>query len=548
MPLAEPEREPRGPAAPRHPPDRLLQQEDRLPRRSAHERGEGAIVFHEGLRGRRVHGDSPPLDPRARDAAARRARHAGRAAASRWRSSSSSGCARASSTSAHRPGAASTVGGRDIERETLPAGINAAGAAAGPGPRHGRGPPRLHGRARGVVREPPRARGGGARGAGAARGAGGRRALGPRRRAAAACAPAFEPVPTTPRATAPTRVRCPAAAGRRRQGQGRAERPARGRAVAGGRAAGRARADRRRRPAAPRRATRPTAPAGRSTRAGRAHHPARGRRGGRAPRAGRALHARPATRSWRRRTPTRRSRRPRRLAQGGRSFLLVTDLGMPTSGGSSFQGGFEVVKRLGKMNLRPPVLLMTESLTGAAGPRPADGDPELRVQARPLKLDPRAVRGRPAAFAAKILTDVLPAPAPRRRRRGPRRPRARRAAEAGSPARAAPRLARARPGPFRVPASGGSRSCAGRSDATQIAALVMKVAREFFERGVLFLVKNDEVRGLGGFGAGPERRDAQPAGARGGDPARRAVGLPRRGRRAAGRSPGRCPTSSGAST
>jgi hypothetical protein len=41
-------------------------------------------------------------------------------------------------------------------------------------------------------------------------------------------------------------------------------------------------------------------------------------------------------------------------------------------------------------------------------------------------------------------------------------------------------------------------------DATQISLLVMKVAREFFERGILFLVKNEEVRGLGGFGPAPK--------------------------------------------
>ena len=34
----------------------------------------------------------------------------------------------------------------------------------------------------------------------------------------------------------------------------------------------------------------------------------------------------------------------------------------------------------------------------------------------------------------------------------------------------------------------------------------MRVAREFFERGLLFLVKNDEVRGLGGFGPAPRTR------------------------------------------
>ena len=38
-------------------------------------------------------------------------------------------------------------------------------------------------------------------------------------------------------------------------------------------------------------------------------------------------------------------------------------------------------------------------------------------------------------------------------------------------------------------------------DATQIAALVMTVAKEFFERSVLFLVKGNELRGVNGFGA-----------------------------------------------
>jgi hypothetical protein len=40
-------------------------------------------------------------------------------------------------------------------------------------------------------------------------------------------------------------------------------------------------------------------------------------------------------------------------------------------------------------------------------------------------------------------------------------------------------------------------------DANEIATLVMKVAREFFERAILFVIKNDEARGLGGFGLAP---------------------------------------------
>jgi hypothetical protein len=42
-------------------------------------------------------------------------------------------------------------------------------------------------------------------------------------------------------------------------------------------------------------------------------------------------------------------------------------------------------------------------------------------------------------------------------------------------------------------------------DATQVSTLVMDMAREFFERAALFIVKDDELRGLGGFG--PAARD-----------------------------------------
>ena len=44
----------------------------------------------------------------------------------------------------------------------------------------------------------------------------------------------------------------------------------------------------------------------------------------------------------------------------------------------------------------------------------------------------------------------------------------------------------------------------GPGNANQIAMLVMKVAREFFERSILFLIKNGEARGLGGFGPAPK--------------------------------------------
>jgi CheY-like chemotaxis protein len=180
-------------------------------------------------------------------------------------------------------------------------------------------------------------------------------------------------------------------------------------------------------------------------------------------------------------------------------FVLVTDLGMPASGGASFHGGFEVVKRLWKMNLRPPVVMMTESLNQS-----------LRLRARQMgvqsfvfkpalsKLNARQYEADLSAFAAKLVADVLP-----------------RLAEVAAERPAVPARKRA---PESAPDAGSAAADAARpfeflkrrlvdlrkgGDANQIAVLVMKVAREFFERAVLFVVKNEEARGLGGFGLAP---------------------------------------------
>ncbi len=181
-------------------------------------------------------------------------------------------------------------------------------------------------------------------------------------------------------------------------------------------------------------------------------------------------------------------------------FVLVTDLGMPASGGASFHGGFEVVKRLWKMNLRPPVLMMTESLNQS-----------LRLRARQMgvlsfvfkptlsKLNARQFEADLSAFAAKLVSDVLP-----------------RLAEAAA-ARPAVVSKKKVPAPGALDEAPLSEDAARPfeflkrrlvdlrqgGDANQIAVLLMKVAQEFFERSILFLVKNDEARGLGGFGLAP---------------------------------------------
>ncbi len=188
------------------------------------------------------------------------------------------------------------------------------------------------------------------------------------------------------------------------------------------------------------------------------------------------------------------------LGKAGRSFLLITDLGMPTSGGASFQGGFEVVKRLWKMNLRPPILMMTDSLSPALQARARQmGVSSFVFKPSLSKLDSKQFEADMKAFAGKMIQDVVP-------RLGRVAPGARKA-RAAAPAL----VQRVEP---QASAEDLSRDFSmlqqrlvelrSHGDATQISSLVMRVAREFFERGMLFLVKNDEVRGLGGFGRAPK--------------------------------------------
>jgi CheY-like chemotaxis protein len=216
-----------------------------------------------------------------------------------------------------------------------------------------------------------------------------------------------------------------------------------------------------------------------------------------------------------------------RLAKASIPFLLVTDLGMPTSGGTSFQGGFEVVKRLWKMNLRPPVLLMAEALSSTLQARARQMEISHFVFKPGLsKLDPEQFEADLRAFGTRIASDLLPrlgdaaAGVRRVRGRGEADPResARGQGPAGSggpsPAGAAPAAA-APPAASSSPATADEMSpdferlsrwleeLRGRQDATQISTLVMRVARDCFERGALFVVKNDTMRGLAGFGAAP---------------------------------------------
>jgi hypothetical protein len=113
------------------------------------------------------------------------------------------------------------------------------------------------------------------------------------------------------------------------------------------------------------------------------------------------------------------------------------------------------------------------------------------------KLDPEQFRADLRAFADRLNKDILPRLAS--------------GAEVDVKKVASAEKKTPRPGP-----SGGeevSREIAilqerldelrKQGDPTQISLLVMKTAREFFERGILLLIKDAEARGLAGFGNAP---------------------------------------------
>lgn len=174
-----------------------------------------------------------------------------------------------------------------------------------------------------------------------------------------------------------------------------------------------------------------------------------------------------------------------RIFKGGGRIVLVTDLTMPTTVGSSFQGGLEVAKRVKKVQPDTPVLLMTESLPASAKERAKNfGITHIVFKPGLSRLDPEQFTADLRAFGVKLVKDVVP------KLLAPPRPKPAKAAGPAAPAGADLKRLQQRMEELRhTPA-----------EASQIAQLVMAVAADFFERGVLFLVKGEELRGLGGFG------------------------------------------------
>ena len=182
-----------------------------------------------------------------------------------------------------------------------------------------------------------------------------------------------------------------------------------------------------------------------------------------------------------------------RLAAEKRRFLLVVDLGLPSESGTSFRGGLDIVRHASELATPPPVLLMCDSF-----------DEKLRSRAKRLgvsllafkpglsKLDPLQYEADLRAFGAKLARDLLPRLEGRR-------------ARAGSPVRPSPLDDAGRADALRSALD----AIAAEPDPELVSLQLLRTARSFFPRAILFVLKDDRLRGVSGFGPaqGPDPID-----------------------------------------
>ncbi len=88
--------------------------------------------------------------------------------------------------------------------------------------------------------------------------------------------------------------------------------------------------------------------------------------------------------------------------------MLVTDLSMPATSGASFRGGFEVVKRLARLRLRPPVVLMADGASSSRRSWPKGGVSSVVLKPGLSKLDPEEFEADMRALAGRMVDEVLP--------------------------------------------------------------------------------------------------------------------------------------------
>ncbi len=182
-----------------------------------------------------------------------------------------------------------------------------------------------------------------------------------------------------------------------------------------------------------------------------------------------------------------------RVAEG-EEVLVVSDLKMPTTTGKSFFGGFEVARRVQKLDKSVPVLLMVERLSDKARRRALElGIRKVAFKPALSKLDIGQYKSDLRTFGHAILREL---------------------------AQLAPHQS---PPDSQVQVGRNGESADGNQileflasmteqlidprRSVDISRMVLQAAERFFERGILFLLKNQRASGLSGFGLAKSERD-----------------------------------------
>lgn len=175
-----------------------------------------------------------------------------------------------------------------------------------------------------------------------------------------------------------------------------------------------------------------------------------------------------------------------RLGRERGSFLLVADVGLP--GEATFRGGLDVARYATGLASPPPVLLIAETIDEKLrrGAKRA-GASLLAFKPGLSKLDPLQYEADLRAFGDKLARDLLPRLEGRRAtaRRRPVRP---------------PLLPDVDAAARETALQTALAELGGHPDPDMVAFLLMRTARAFFPRVVLFLVRDERLRGLAGNG------------------------------------------------
>jgi len=174
------------------------------------------------------------------------------------------------------------------------------------------------------------------------------------------------------------------------------------------------------------------------------------------------------------------------------ALVLVTDLGMPSSTGKSFHGGFELVRLLKKSKVKVPVLLMAERLSEVARAKAKElGIDKVALKPALSKLDPDQYASDLRSFGAQLLEPIAGLAQAQEKRKGPA-------------------LLNDESPSVLDYLNSMSEQLVNPTGPVDISTTVLQVAARFLERGILFLLKDEAAHALGGFGPGSP---ATPSGA-----------------------------------